>query len=362
MSGIRIVRLAAATMLPLALLSACAGIGSKAIERDRDSFIEALTRSSKNQIFINLLHLRYAEPPTFIDLTQIVSGYTLETSGGVAFRPDSLPSSAVIEGGVKFQERPTLTYRPLDGRAFLRNLLLPVPPSTVFSSIQAGWPPELVLSNAVQEINGVANARATRLSRRPGDRKFDEMVELMTALVDSGVLEFQVGRPVEERKKIDKIRPLLWIEGTAGATASQKRQVARLREILGLPEGMYEFELIFGRRPRNPNQIAVRPRSIIQMLANVAATIPVPEQHIRDGRALPTIPKGDRKLAAYLDVKSGSQKPEDAFVFAHYEKTWFWVENTDFTSKRTFSFLMLIYALANRDKDPNVPLITIPVG
>jgi hypothetical protein len=55
-------------------------------------------------------------------------------------------------------------------------------------------------------------------------------------------------------------------------------------------------------------------------------------------------------------------KPEDAFVSVRYRDRWFWIDDRDFRSKRTFSFLMLLFSLTETGGKEGLPLVTIPTG
>ena len=63
-----------------------------------------------------------------------------------------------------------------------------------------------------------------------------------------------------------------------------------------------------------------------------------------------------------IRVQSGREEPEDAFVSVSYRDHWFWINDTDYRSKRMFSFLMYLFRLAERGKPQQVPVLTIPTG
>ena len=63
-----------------------------------------------------------------------------------------------------------------------------------------------------------------------------------------------------------------------------------------------------------------------------------------------------------IRVQSGPDKPENAFTAVKYEDNWFWIEKGDLHSKRTFSFLMLLFSLTETGGKEGLPLVTIPAG
>ena len=67
----------------LLTLCACSGIGPKTIPRDRFDYNAAISGSWKEQTLLNIVKLRYADMPLFVEVASVVSGYTLEGSANV---------------------------------------------------------------------------------------------------------------------------------------------------------------------------------------------------------------------------------------------------------------------------------------
>ena len=60
--------------------SGCANIGPKTVPRDRFDYNTAISDSWKEQTLLNIVKLRYADMPLFVEVASVVSGYTLEGS------------------------------------------------------------------------------------------------------------------------------------------------------------------------------------------------------------------------------------------------------------------------------------------
>jgi hypothetical protein len=100
------------------------------VTRDRFDYTGAVGESWKSQMLLNLVKLRYGDTPVFLDVGQIVSGYTVQgtfsalgsvfsTSGVVP----GVPNSSVTLGAQgQYTDRPTITYTPLAGERFARSL------------------------------------------------------------------------------------------------------------------------------------------------------------------------------------------------------------------------------------------------
>ena len=160
-------------LLCVALLSSlaavgCGSVGARNVRVDQASYAVALGEAQKRQLLANLVGMRYGEPASFVTLGQIVQGYTLRGGADAAIDfglvGDETP---VLSGNLTYEDRPTLTLTPIQGRDFRNGFLVPVAPQSLVSAIVMGWPPDLVLRLGVQSINGVPNALIS------GDRESD---------------------------------------------------------------------------------------------------------------------------------------------------------------------------------------------
>lgn len=59
------------------IVSGCASIGPDSVQRDRIDYVEAISNSSKDQLLLNIVRLRYDDTPVFIDVSSVVSGYAI---------------------------------------------------------------------------------------------------------------------------------------------------------------------------------------------------------------------------------------------------------------------------------------------
>jgi hypothetical protein len=61
-----------------------------------------------------------------------------------------------------------------------------------------------------------------------------------------------------------------------------------------------------------------------------------------------------------LRIRSGPDRPPDAFVAVRYGRFWFWIDDRDLDSKRVFMFLRMFSALAETGVVPQAAIVTIP--
>ncbi len=60
------------------LLTACASMGPPTVVRDRFDYVTAISDSWKRQTLLNLLKVRYADVPVFMEVTSVIGAYSLE--------------------------------------------------------------------------------------------------------------------------------------------------------------------------------------------------------------------------------------------------------------------------------------------
>jgi len=122
-------------------LVGCTSIGPATVPRDRFDYTSAVAESWQRQLLLNMVKIRYGDTPMFVDVGQIVSGYTLQSTVSVSgnlyntqgFSPGTTVGSVGAGAQGQFTDRPTITYTPLTGEQFARQLLSPIPPAAVSS-------------------------------------------------------------------------------------------------------------------------------------------------------------------------------------------------------------------------------------
>jgi len=346
----------------LALLAqaGCKSIGPKTVANDRHSYSDSISESWKRQTLLNIVKLRYVDPPVFVDVGQIVSGYSLETgltAGGSLPETSTFGGTTVTLGGsARFTDRPTITYTPLTGSKFVKSLMTPLPPESVFFTVQSGWPADGVLLATVSSINGLKNQETTIEGVTAPDPKFLRVLELMRNLQRSGVVSMRVQQDAQKRpSSILTFRA----KDVPEATLAEGRE---LRELLRLDPGANEFTLVYGGTAASDKELAVITRSIFHIMTTMAVQIEVPEQDVAEGRAAPGLESVKEGIPAsrLIRIHSSSGKPADAFVTVAYRNHWFWIDDRDLKSKRAFTFMLMLFTLSDTGEKEPMPLITIP--
>jgi hypothetical protein len=358
-------RVFAVAALGLALAAGgCASIGPATVPRDRVDYISRVAESWKEQTLLNIVRLRYADAPSFVDVSSVISAYAFQgqlAAGGTISSnlTNTIPSSLVTLGGnVTYLDRPTITYTPVTGDKFAKSLLRPIPPSAIFELIQAGYPADAVLQMTTRAINGVYNRSSIGGRSREADPQFYPLIEALRRLQFSGSVSLR-----REKQGNDETGTLVF---ASRQTPEARQDIALVQKTLGVKiEKGGTLNLTFGALPRNDHEIAVLSRSMLEVLLEVAGGIEVPQKDIDQGRTVPPTRPADAPNPwdrPFVNILSGPTPPPDAFATARYGGTAYWIADGDFRSKRAFTFLMFFFSLAETGVVSQAPVLTVPAN
>jgi hypothetical protein len=339
-------------------LPGCASLGPSSVDRDRFDYINAISSSWKQQTLLNIVKMRYADTPVFLEVGQIISGYQLQ---GAVTVSGTLNSASVVGdvlnlgSAATYIDRPTITYTPLTGAHFLQVLMTPIPPPALFKLVEQGWPVDLLLQVGVQSINGVSNRKGGARGHA-GDPEFVALLAAFQRLQGSGALGLRV-----EMSKETKQEGTVLVISRKDLPPEVEADRALVRKLLGLRSDVQEFKVVYGSVPEKDDVVAVQTRSGFQILNLLGSTVEAPPEHVAERRTYPPFsePKGVQPQPPLIKVHADSSLPADAFAAVKYRDYWYWIDDRDFRSKSVFSFLMIIMTLAETGEKVQPPVVTI---
>lgn len=337
----------------------CASIGPPSVKADRFDYGTAIADSWKEQMLLNIVRIRYMDLPVFVDVASVVAGYSLQT--GVSMSGVISSSGAVqgnygaLGGQAVYTDRPTITYVPMTGEKFLRGLLTPIDPKNIFFLLQSGYAADFVLGLTVEALNGVRNSSTARGVVRDAEPAFVRALELMRDIQADG----GIGMRVEEDKNKGTTAVIFFRRDDLSAEAAAKS--AEVRRLLKLPVDQQTFKLVYSPMHGGENELAVTSRSMLQIMGAMASYVDVPDRHLQDRSATPAFSSAPvEQLQQRARIHSGTEKPGDAFAAVRYRDHWFWVDESDWQSKRALTAVIFFLTLADTGASGNLPLITIP--
>ncbi|OOP55806.1 MAG: hypothetical protein AYP45_12740 [Candidatus Brocadia carolinensis] len=351
-------------LISISGLTGCSSIGPRSLERDRFDYTTAISDSWKDQMLLNMVKIRYADTPVFLDVNSIISQYGLDSAitlnSAWSSPKDGFGGGNIFGiGGVgRYFDRPTITFSPMTGEKFAQKLMNPIPPPSLFSMVQTGFPIDLVFRLCIHTINGVQNRFGAGARARPADPEFYPLLERMRKVQIAGVM----GMRITKRDKEEAFLELFFREKVDPA---MEADILATRQVLGLDPHAYAFRVFYGSFSTSDKEVAILTRSVLEIIADLASYIEVPDVHVTEKRVNPTLP--DQSVtgappAPLIRIHSSPERPSDAFITIPYRGYWFWIDDKDLPSKRLFSSLMFVFTLTETETKEGAPIVTIPVG
>jgi hypothetical protein len=339
------------------LLTGCASVGPATVARDRFDYVEAISDSWKRQMMLNLVKVRYADAPVFLDVTSVISSYEYRGELGVGGQvaPKDRAGDTFTGGHLtgSYVDRPTISYSPLSSDKFAKSLMAPIPISGIVLLLQAGYPADTVLRVCSNSVNDLANSYGGRGARR-GDPRFQELLGLLRKQQEEGLLAMYSKKDGELQVVTMSLRQ--------SAQEAAGPRLRRIAELLGVAPGAHEFKVVYGAQPAAADEIAIQSRSMMQVLVDIGSYIDVPPRDRDEGRVYMSQRDAqiEQLFPALLRVRWSPQEPADAHVAVKYRDGWFWIDDRDHTSKAAFNFLMLLFSLTETGATQSAPIVTVP--
>jgi hypothetical protein len=340
------------TVLTALFLSSCTHYGPKTIQRDRMDYGLSIHESLKEQLLGNIVRLRYIEAPIFVDVSSVINQYALigHVQAGAGINSSITGGNvANLGAGGQWEDRPTITYTPISGRKFSESLLTPIPPESLFALVQSGWPAELMFRLTVSAMNGVEDA----IKGKQADPDFRKLLDAWGRLRNARAIGLRRAKAGGE----EKTRIIVYVHDDE-ASEQTRADLNFMITTLDLDRDTEEFTLAYGLVPEDPNEIAVLTQSILDVMINLAWQIDVPQVHVDEGRTRATFV--DTGIGGPLfKVHYSLEKPENAYAAMQTRGYWFYIDDRDMTTKRTFGVLQILLSLTDSGESARGPVVSI---
>jgi hypothetical protein len=342
-------------------LGACHAIGPRQVPIDRFDYNTAVANSANEQMLLNLVRLRYTEVPVFLALNSVLTQYVWTGElGASGSSGESLNFPAWTAGGfanVRYVERPTVTYTPLNGQEFAAQLIAPVRADVVFSLVSSGWPPNQLLVMTLQRFNDAENAGSISPHSESHERsgEFSRLVELIIELAKRNAIEvIREGAPGQDGS---------YLELAQHADAETQSLIDEFKALTNLDRGRNHFRITRKIVGRAPDEVTIRMHSLVELMGLLSRGVDIPPEHAEtnaEGAAVTGSNGRDPQLPLHVLFKS--ERPRDAFVAVSYGGSWFYIPRGDHASKRAFGLLTYLFQLQAPQQQGVGPLLTVPTG
>jgi hypothetical protein len=335
----------------------CATVGPASIANGRAAYTDVITRTNDEQLLASLVRMRYAETSTLLMVTAITAqselsvGSELQAGMGKesSYEGNLVPFS--VDG--RYSESPTISYEPITGADFLKQLVTPLGLDLygllVDAAADTGAMLDL-LTSGIAGLDSPVHATSPRAERRA------RALQLMAALRRAGALSFAYRMDGEHVSGVEIV-----IGDEHGETSAQ---AGELLDLLGKPRpapdaGPVSFTLQANRLAVAPEALHVRTRSTMELLQLAARGVDVPADQLAAGIAPPEVVAS---AVPFLHVHSSETRPEDPFVAVPYRGNWFWVASDDTSSKRGFVAIQTLLLACLKGQETARPLLSLPIN
>ncbi len=358
---------------PVLADSGCQHIGPKTVVDDRLAYNKAVLTSWEQQTLLNIVRVRYDDLVSFVDVSQVAQTHSLVGTTQASFGSSIFPWNTImntlmpgLSGSRATTDSPVITYTPLTGAEFTRNLNAPLKPSEICNLIESGYRADVFLNLTLYSMNDIPNAKPdVNLNSPDPSSRYRPFTNLTKAIEcahgHSGDLSFYV-KPGTDGDEAKAFMIIADKDSETRCAEGYPEPVANIRRLLHLKAAAKQFEIVARSRPTTDTEIAVRTRSAIAAIRWLSNYVHVPEAHKMAPRLAPPRKLLDEQHNPPLDVQATLEKPkpDDVFAAVQYKGYWFWIRQTDSNSKFSLIYLRTLLALADTAAKPSPPVLTIP--
>ena len=266
-----------------ALFSGCTIVGPDAIRSGRLAYNEAITETNNQQMLMVLVHNRYEETHSLLAVSSVTANVSVssraQVDAGFGDSENYAGNLIPFRGGFVYEENPTISYSPVSGEAYLRQLMSPVPLSLFVQITQVMPHPELAYDMLLASLNGIRNPAFLYGSQRD-DPRFDRVVAIMTELTHQHSLHW--ARDAGEADGVSLI-----VDTTMAETAALADDFLAL---LGLPAAVPRGDQLaipvsLAWDSVEPDGIGLITRTTWELVEILSASVQVPTEHEQNGQA-----------------------------------------------------------------------------
>jgi hypothetical protein len=343
------------------LLTSCTLVGPTAIRSGRLAYNEVITETNNQQMLMVVIRNRYEERSNLLAVASVTANVRVTTNAGIQlgfgdsdnYRGNLVPFSV----GAVYEENPTISYTPVAGEKYARQLMSPVPVVTLARLTGTLINPAPIYTALVSSVNGIQNPDFLFYSAEP-DPRFGRLVTIMTELTQAHRLHWAKD-PQQDGSfavVIDRSAP------------TYAAEVSELLRLLGLsapkdPSAQVVLPVSLSLDGRSTGAIRIITRSVFDLAEILSAAIEVPEEDQRNGvtTSYPILGLAGRELRVRVAVA----RPERAYVAVKHRDRWFYIDETDQATKRFFRLLGSLWSVTIAESAAGTsaaPVLTVPVS
>jgi hypothetical protein len=352
----------------------CAQWGANVLEENHVAFNTAVCQAMDSQMLLNIVRMSMEEPTQWMMISTINVNTSVggSLSGGV-----TIPSSGFVSGtsggATSFTYTPNITMVPKQGEQLARELMSPIPVSSIESMVSASWPMSWVIFLTCEQFQNVSSFDVTRgFEIHTNDPRFGRMMQLfdelqskhLTSLSLSSVpivwneepipaAEVNLGSIVSAKKdralmhkRLDGMYDYVSIESVPVLTMykgiqddSHGEELLKLLDLENVPGS---YRMISVENPLPGKHVSMRTRSLAALMrlmsfgVDSVANAPPPQENVDTPEELWNLLSAttsatdlSHNVNAVFRVHRGARAPSDATVSVAFRGQQFWIEASD---------------------------------
>ena len=342
-------------------LCGCSFIGPQSITNGRAVYNEVINQTEDQQMLMAVVRNRYGETISMLAVTNVTANLRFAAGAGAEFglgrRLNYETNLVPLSADLGYEESPTISYTPIEGEEQFNRLMSPVPLNVlvVFArSVKSSRLPFLMITRSV---NHLRNPDFIRSPLSDSDPRFLRLVDLMIDLNHTGHLDWArvPGEDIQFSLVIRDCGP---------------KRTEEIREFLALLEQPQKINdsapiilpVYHAIQEPESGGIAVTTSSIYDLIELLSASVDVPEAHDQSGLAI-NYPKPGL-AGKEVRILRSEMRPRNASVAVKYRQSWFYIDETDQSTKLMFRVLRTLWKdrIASTTQLQSAPVLTIPLG
>ncbi|MEZ5502376.1 MAG: hypothetical protein R3E50_06845 [Halioglobus sp.] len=342
-------------------LAGCTVVGPEAIGSGRIAYNEVIARTNNEQMLMVLVHNRYEEQGSMLAVASVTANVSIKSSAGIqaGFGNDSDYRGNLVpfSGGFIYEENPTISYTPVAGERYLRQLTYSLPVAMVAQMARTMTDPRLAFVGLISSVNGIYNPDFI-FGEQDDDPRFDRFATIMAELTQAHRLNWVENAEHKGRYSIvidqsDPDHPAL---------------VKELLDLLHLPQLYSDNARIvipvrLSLDGAQQGVMGISTRSVLDLVEVLCARIEVPPGDQQAGMVADYPPVG--RLGRNLAIHFSPEEPAHGYIKVTHRGGWFYIDERDLETKRYFKLLGSLWSLAVASSladGPAAPLLTVPVS
>lgn len=257
-------------------MGGCTVVGPTAVHQGRLEYNQAIIDTDNQQMLMVVVRNRYGERSNLLAVASVTANVRVSTNAGIEVGvgdSDNYSGNLVpFSAGVIYEENPTISYTPVGGEQYARQMMSPVSVTSVAQLTGNLADPAPVYYALVSDVNGIYNPDFLSPSSAP-DERFARVVTIISELALAHRLHWIQDPQQDDRFSIiidhyspeyaDEVHELLTL---LGMSIPENRSLR-----IALPVSL-------ALEGQDSGGIGITTRSVFDMLEILSGAIEVPER------------------------------------------------------------------------------------